>query len=483
VIVKKIIKRFGNILIVFFIMILLVISGLMLVNPGKKAQLSIYSDDWHDISDFRADLEALDYTISHVSSSPIYLRQIEKPEKSVFIVAGLEREYNILEIEAISNYIYEGGSVILADDFGYGNSLMENIYIKTGDFTSSGTNNYKLGYKFLENQVVDIEYEKDPNYVKVTTDTYFQYELLLNAPSGFIENEDIGYYEPDYIENVEVLAQSSSLSWVDLNSNYSRDIGETSGPFPLILRVNWLPEFDIDSPFQTGIPSLLLISDPSILINEMWDKADNREFILNHIYKILPNGGKIIFDESVHINENIITEMANSYYVIFIYIFSHPAIFILIEFLLFILLLFLTFRTRPIIYHRHKDKLDNKMLYMMLRPDMDITDYFWVRGIMLDKIRVGYKIPQNIFHYYSQDQIRVLVDDDEISDFLFGNPEKRGVPRFMMIDEAIVNKIISWKPKSVIFEEITSSNYYSQKKKNENVNTQDLQNGLEHDQK
>jgi len=182
-------------------------------------------------------------------------------------------------------------------------------------------------------------------------------------------------------------------------------------------------------------------------------------FILYQIYKILPEGGRVIFDESVHINENVITEITNSYFVIFIYIFSHPAFFILIEFLLFILLLFFALRRKPIIFHRHKDGLDHKILFMMSRPEIDIYDYFWARCIMLDKIRVGYKIPQNTFHYYTQDQLRVLVDDDEISDFLFGTPDKKGVSKFMMIDEVIANKIISWKPKGVIFEEITSSFY------------------------
>ncbi|WP_455391951.1 DUF4350 domain-containing protein [[Eubacterium] cellulosolvens] len=447
---QKIIEKFGKLLIACFLLILIAVSILLLATPGHKSQLSIYSEDWDDLSKFKDDLDALKFTVSHVSSSPIYLRELEHPEEAIFIIAGLEREYTFLEVDAISEFINQGGSVILADDFGYGNKVLENLRIRLEYFGVFDLGTYQVGYELLNEQVVDIEYDRDPNYIRVRTETPIQYELLLNAPSGFIENKDIDIYTYDYLE-VEVLAQSSSMSWLDLNGNFSRDTGERAGPFDFILRFSIAPLYEID------ISNLLVLSDPSIFINEMWDQADNREFILSQITQMLPKGGEVIFDESVHINENTISELTNGYYLFFIYIFSHPGFILLIEFFLIILLIGLVTRKKPKTYYtRHKDTLDSKWLYSMRRPELDLTDFHWIRWVIMEKIRVGYEIPYEVFYSYTPEQFKVLLDDDEISEFLFGNGKSDQQPRFMRVDEEIVNRIIAWEPNKMIFTKIAA---------------------------
>jgi len=464
VIFQRIIDKYGKILIACFLLALLIISILVIASAGHKSQLSIYSDDWDDLSKLRNDLEDAKFTISHTSSSPIYLREIDEPENSIFIIAGLEREYTSIELDAISSFLSRGGNVILADDFGYGNSVLENLKIKLDYYGFFNYENYEIGYKLLNKQVVDVEYDRDPNFLRVgTKNTYVHFELVMNAPSGFIENDEVESLTTQHLKNVEILAQSSSISWLDSNGNFSRDVGEKQGPFPLILK------FSISSYFDNGESTLILISDPSILINEMWGLADNREFILSEILQILPGGGEIIFDESVHLTENAAVEITNGYYIFFIYIISHPLSIFLVEFLLLFLLIIMGIKVKPQTnYTRHRDALGYKMLYMMLKPELDITDFYWIRWVILDKIRVAYEIPYEIFYSYTPEQLKVLLDDNELSDFLFGDIKRGPESKFMKVDKEIIDKIIAWKPNKVIFRSLSKQDILISKTKGPN---------------
>ena len=446
-------EKFGKFVIACFLIIFLVIFSFIIAAPGHTSQLSIYSEDWNDLSKFRNDLEALNYNISHTSSSPLYLREVEVPERSIFMIVGIEREYTEPEVNAISKFLNDGGSVILADDFGYGNSFLEKLRIGPDfGFFDSYYYSSRIGYEFLHDQVVDIEYDRDPNYPRVEVSLIEEYELIMNAPSGFIPAKDSGSYYDDYFEEVEVLAQTTSMSWVDKNGNYSRDVGELGGPFQMILRLRLADEIDISSPYNIVGPTIILISDPSIFINEMWELADNREFILSQVFYILPYGGDIIFDESVHISDNPVAEFTNAYYQLFVYIYGSPAyIFFIILALLLILSTLYSRRESKISFRRHKDTLDSKMLYMMNRPELDQADYYWMKMIMLDKVRISYEIPFEVFYSYTPNQYKVLIDDPEISSFLFDMTDNIFSTKFTKIDESIVKKIIAWKPKKIFF--------------------------------
>jgi len=201
----------------------------------------------------------------------------------------------------------------------------------------------------------------------------------------------------------------------------------------------------------------------------MWGLADNREFILSEILQILPGGGEIIFDESVHLTENAAVEITNGYYIFFIYIISHPLSIFLVEFLLLFLLIIMGIKVKPQTnYTRHRDALGYKMLYMMLKPELDITDFYWIRWVILDKIRVAYEIPYEIFYSYTPEQLKVLLDDNELSDFLFGDIKRGPESKFMKVDKEIIDKIIAWKPNKVIFRSLSKQDILISKTKGPN---------------
>jgi hypothetical protein len=82
----------------------------------------------------------------------------------------------------------------------------------------------------------------------------------------------------------EILAQSSSFSYLDLNMNSEHDGGEPTGPFPVAIKVRY------------GSGEIIIISDPSLFINSMIDKGKNLEFA-----KGLVEGRDYVVIDSAHL--------------------------------------------------------------------------------------------------------------------------------------------------------------------------------------
>ena len=449
---QKKFEAIRKIFIVFLILILLIMTLLVVISPHHTSQLSIYSDDWDDLSKFKKALEDNKFPISHISSSAIYLREVKSPESTVFIIAGLERKYSLNEVNALSEFIKEGGNVIIADDFGYGNSILENLKISIMENGLFGATDYRVKYRFINKQVVDISYYNHPNYPRYVTDTIPPYEIIMNAPSGLIEqtgteNLFLSYH---FLEDEEIITQSSSMSWLDLNGNFSRDAGESAGPFTMIVKIRVPTQIEIFNIFGSRTYSLVLLSDPGMLINEMWGMADNREFALSLVREMLPDGGEVIFDESVHLNENAATKLGNSFYSLIAYIFGNIWSVFIIELILLIILIYLVVKRKPkLLFKRHRHSLNTRMVYFMKRPELDNSDYHWLKWIMLEKIRISYDIPYEIFYSFPLEHQKDLVANAEIFDFLFGIRDDGKESRFMRVDDDIAEKIIAWKPKAV----------------------------------
>ena len=136
-------RRFkrGATMAAFYTVLFLLVATLLgtYVNPGQ-VQLSAYDDDWDDMSAFRDDLRSMGLETRSLVSSPLLLNEIENPENTVFIIAGVEKDtislprftgdasiiqftesdgYTSSEVEAVATFVAKGGTIIVMDDFGY----------------------------------------------------------------------------------------------------------------------------------------------------------------------------------------------------------------------------------------------------------------------------------------------------------------------------------------------------------------------------
>jgi hypothetical protein len=100
--------------------------------------------------------------------------------------------------------------------------------------------------------------------------------LLLNYPSSIEINAS----------TTVPLAFTSVASWLDLNGDLLQETGEPRGPFVLMARE------------RLGLGSILLLSDPSLLINGMKEYLNNSALSDNIVSQLCTGRTSVLFDES-----------------------------------------------------------------------------------------------------------------------------------------------------------------------------------------
>ncbi len=178
-------------------------------------------------------------------------------------------------LEELRDYLTEGGTLVLADDFGHGNQLLSILGL-TARFSGS----------MLLDPVFHHESQKLPWIPRIATTP-----LMMNI-------ESLVFNHATSLANVtsrETLASSSSLSFLDLNGNESLDDGEPMGPLPVISRHDF------------GDGSVILISDPSVLINGMQPLANNSDLV-SSITAIAPS--RVFIDQS-HLPHSTLPDAKN----------------------------------------------------------------------------------------------------------------------------------------------------------------------------
>ncbi len=258
---------------------------------SRPSQLSAYGDDWNDLSDFVADLRQADHTVKSLVSSPIIFNEMSKSDKnnSVLVIVGVEKEYSEVEAGALRDYMKDGGNIILADDFGYGNSVFRGPY--------------DAGVKFYGDQLYDMNRWTDPGHphnasyaiidVDIPTLGFTGKQLLFSSATALQINAG---------GKALSLASSSQQSFVDKDGDGEGGAAEvankTVGGVPVIAEVT------------AGSGRMIVISDPSIFINQEYGELDNREFIMA-VVNYLAGGVKttVIFEESRHVQTNLVSHL------------------------------------------------------------------------------------------------------------------------------------------------------------------------------
>jgi len=171
-------------------------------------------------------------------------------------------EFTEEELGEVYRFVMDGGRLILADDYGYGNQVLEPMDIDTR--FSGQVLIDPLIYHSNQYFPVISHFATDP----LTVDTE---NLVLNHATGLIN-----------VPDDNIIASSSSFSFLDLNDNGERDDNEPAESLPVISRC------------ELGDGEVILLSDPSLFINIMGQLQDNRCFIKN----ITAPGDSLYIDQS-----------------------------------------------------------------------------------------------------------------------------------------------------------------------------------------
>ena len=223
-------RRFLVIVAISTVVILTIVSWF---SPSSE-DFAVDNPSWNGIKDLESIM--LGTPIASLVDLPTL-----PPSSTLILIPYLE--FTLTELEEISSFVAQGGTLILADDFGYGNQVLEYLGLKarfSGDILLDPR-------VFHGNHRFPRVYHIVPSNITLGIGS-----LLLNHATCLVD-----------IETSDVLVRSSIFSFLDLDGNELMDEDEPIGPLPVISR------------HSLGIGKIILISDPSLFINSMLKFEDN----------------------------------------------------------------------------------------------------------------------------------------------------------------------------------------------------------------
>ncbi|MFQ6055244.1 MAG: DUF4350 domain-containing protein [Methanosarcinales archaeon] len=214
------------------------------IASASYADYDISNTNWNGISEIYKYTKKLGYSTDTVDDFESALSQ-----KDVVLIVLYPQSLNS---RALKNFVENGGSLLLADDFGNGNEVLSDALL--------------FPISFGKGQVCDMEnnYKKSiAPIVRVKNHPFFSSNgvktIVTNHPTYIFppSSEDIAFFYP--------------TSFIDSNLNGIKDQNEKSGEYSFARALN------------IGKGRVIVLSDPSIFINEMIDLGDNRLFYKNSI--------------------------------------------------------------------------------------------------------------------------------------------------------------------------------------------------------
>ena len=239
--------------------ILVAVAVLVWFYPSNS-DFRVENPSWNGARDFVTEFEAL--TLDSLDALPA-----TSQGTTLVIIPYLK--FNLADLQNLEDYVTSGGRLIVLDDYGFGNDILEYLGLKT---------------RFSGTQLLDPLFNyKNSNFPKIID---FDPGLATSGVESIIFNHATSM---DNIPQDKVMAWSSPFSFLDENQSSEWDEGEMKGPFPVAAK------------FEIGKGDFILIADPSILISSMVNIDDNRQFLKNIAE------GQILLDQS-HLPEAALDE-------------------------------------------------------------------------------------------------------------------------------------------------------------------------------
>ncbi|MFX1509109.1 MAG: DUF4350 domain-containing protein [Promethearchaeota archaeon] len=250
-------------------------------------------------SELSLELENNGFEVSPLISSLSVVNGI--PGNHVLCIIGPTHYFSIVEISALLDFFLDGGSLLLVDDFGSANTLLDGLALYLSEFgwpTRMENLMRVSAIRFTRNLLLDAGSNDGGRPLLPAINSFNDGGLIFSSGHHVVMN---------YATTIEVpggtgLAMTSTNSWSvagDVLSHiqqggdpnyiiYNASRGDQIGPFPVMVEI------------QIPNGTLMLLSDPSIFINNMIDRGTNRQFAVE-LFRYLANKGNtnsIIIDHN-----------------------------------------------------------------------------------------------------------------------------------------------------------------------------------------
>ena len=207
---------------------------------------------WNGIRDFMSTFKATN--IESLSNLP------SSPEKSA-IVEIPYLPHSEKELPILKQFVEDGGTLILMDDFGFGNNVLEYLGLEA---------------RFSTKPLVDPLFNYRNQVFPRITD--FSPDVKNSGVNVIVFDHGTALTD---VASSNVIAWSSAASFLDTEGKGNWSQGEPKGPLP------------VAASFRLGQGTVDIVSDPSIIISSMMGRDDNYRFVA-----YLVGGRQVLFDSS-----------------------------------------------------------------------------------------------------------------------------------------------------------------------------------------
>ena len=235
------------------VLLLVSVIGVVSRNHSPTDDLFVRNPFWNGLSEVYNLLDPI-----RVQNLDVLYRS--DPSSSTLLFIGPSTGFSVDEVESVKVFAERGGHVIVADDFGSGNELLEGLGL-------------------------DVRFTGDLLMDSVFYDMEHTYPRLLNFSAHNMENRDI------------VLNYATTLS-----DDFLVHCIETSSPFSFVSRERLVEirAYPVLGRVEYGEGEITLFSDSSVWINGMIEKAGNKNLLLSMVE------GSVYIDE-VHLSQGSIS--------------------------------------------------------------------------------------------------------------------------------------------------------------------------------
>jgi hypothetical protein len=194
---------------------------------------------------------------------------VASPDRSALIVIPY-MEYTEEALARLKNFTADGGVLLLLDDYGFGNDILASMGVEA-----------RFGGRPLFDPLFNYRHKWLPKIVDFSPNMQSGREIkmvVLNHATALSN-----------IAESEALALSSRTSYLDLNENEQTDKNEPVGPFPVAAQIKY------------GKGLLVIVADPSVMINSMVNREDNFTF-LNGLVSL--RGERLVHVDTSHLTRS-----------------------------------------------------------------------------------------------------------------------------------------------------------------------------------
>lgn len=219
----------------------------------STASFGVFNAGWDGASGLREEASAVGTESEIVRNTTRYTNA--PANGTIAVVISPERSYGPESTTRLRRFVRRGGTLLVADDFGTEtNALLADLGVRArldGRTLRDDRYNYRSSALVVARNVSDRPLTRDVD------------QLTLNYGTAI----DPSRADVSGPNRTAVLANTSEFAYLDTNANGEIDGNETLGRYP------------VATAEPVGEGRVVVVSDPSVFINAMLDRPDNRAFL------------------------------------------------------------------------------------------------------------------------------------------------------------------------------------------------------------